>query len=42
LDGMQIETGIDLPKLIETSHWISTILGRSPSSSVATALSNSC
>ena len=42
LDGMQIETGIDLPKLIETSHWISTILGRSPASSVATALSSSC
>lgn len=42
LNGMHIETGVDLAKLIETSHWISTLLERSPSSAVATALSGNC
>ena len=35
LHGMGIETGIDLDRLIETAHFISKALGRSPSSHLA-------
>jgi isopropylmalate/homocitrate/citramalate synthase len=38
LDGMGIETGIDLKKLVRTAWWISDRLGRPPVSRVARAL----
>lgn len=38
LNGLGIETGVDLDKLVATSHWISGQLGRSPASRVAQAL----
>ena len=37
LHGMDIETGIDLNKLIETGRFISDVLGREPQSSVSLA-----
>ena len=37
LHGMDIETGIDLKKLIETGRFISDVLGREPQSSVSLA-----
>ena len=37
LDGMDIETGIDLNKLIETGRFISGVLGRVPQSRVSVA-----
>ncbi len=37
LNGMNIETGVDLPALIETGHWISKQLGRTSASKVALA-----
>jgi hydroxymethylglutaryl-CoA lyase len=39
LHGLGIETGIDLPALVETSVWMGEQLGRPPVSRVATALS---
>jgi hydroxymethylglutaryl-CoA lyase len=39
LHGLGIETGIDLPALVETSVWMGKHLGRPPVSRVATALS---
>ena len=39
LQGMKIETGIDLDKLVKTSHIISNHLERKPNSKVANALS---
>lgn len=39
LDGMAIETGIDLPTLIATGNWICDQLGRQSASKVAQALS---
>jgi len=38
LDGLGIETGIDLDRLVETAGWISARLGREPASRVARAL----
>ncbi|GAB4356249.1 MAG: hydroxymethylglutaryl-CoA lyase [Gammaproteobacteria bacterium] len=38
LDGLGIETGIDLERLAATGRWISEQLGRSPSSRVALAM----
>lgn len=38
LDGMGIETGIDLKKLVRTAWWISEKLGRAPVSRVAKAM----
>jgi hydroxymethylglutaryl-CoA lyase len=38
LQGMGIETGIDLDKLIDAGKFISDALGRKPHSRVATAL----
>jgi len=38
LDGMQIETGIDMDKLLETGRYISDFLGREPASKAALAL----
>jgi hydroxymethylglutaryl-CoA lyase len=38
LDGLGIDSGIDLGQLVETSAWISAQLGREPSSKVTRAL----
>jgi len=38
LNGLGIETGVDLNKLVQTSHWITHQLGRSNGSKVAQAL----
>lgn len=38
LNGMGIDTGIDLDELVRTAWWISTVLGRTPTSRVAQAL----
>ncbi|WP_201211163.1 hydroxymethylglutaryl-CoA lyase [Rhodocyclus purpureus] len=38
LDGLGIETGIDLTQLVDCAHWISEQLGRRPNSKVALAL----
>lgn len=38
LQGLGFQTGIDLPRLIETAHFIATKLGRPPASHVAQAL----
>lgn len=38
LNGLGIETGIDLDKLVQTSHWITGQLGRGNGSKVALAL----
>ena len=40
LQGMGIETGIDLEKLVDAGKFISDFLGRQPNSRAATALSN--
>ncbi|MCW5752498.1 MAG: hydroxymethylglutaryl-CoA lyase [Alphaproteobacteria bacterium] len=40
LDGMGIETGIDLGRLVRTAWWISERLGREPVSRVARAMRN--
>jgi hydroxymethylglutaryl-CoA lyase len=40
LQGMGIETGIDLDKLIDAGAYISGFLGRAPASRVAVALLN--
>lgn len=38
LDGLGIDTGIDLRRLCETSRFIAAALGRRPGSKVAAAL----
>ena len=38
LQGLGVETGIDLAKLVNTSHWITNQLGRSNGSKVALAM----
>jgi hydroxymethylglutaryl-CoA lyase len=38
LDGLGIQTGISMDKLLEASHFISQVIGRPPSSKVALAL----
>jgi len=38
LEGLGIDSGVDLPKLIRTAWWISDQLGRPPASRVAKAL----
>ncbi len=38
LQGLGVETGIDLNALVDTAGWISTALGRAPQSRVARAL----
>ncbi len=38
LNGLGIETGIDLDALVDTAGWISAQLGRPPVSRVARAL----
>ena len=40
LDGMQIETGVDMGKLLEAGSYISDFLGREPASKTALALQN--
>jgi len=39
LHGLGIETGIDLPSLVESGVWICKKLGRPPASKAALALS---
>jgi hydroxymethylglutaryl-CoA lyase len=39
LDGLQIETGVDLGRLIETGRWISAQLGRKSASRAGNAIS---
>ena len=39
LHGLGIETGVDLPALVETSRWMAGLLGRPSPSRVVTALS---
>ena len=38
LNGLGVETGVDLDRLIDCSAWISSVLGREPSSRVARAV----
>ena len=38
LDGLGIETGVDLERLVDTAGWISERLGRAPASKVARAV----
>jgi hydroxymethylglutaryl-CoA lyase len=38
LDGLGIDTGIELPALVQTSHWLATELGRPSPSRVVAAL----
>lgn len=38
LNGLGIETGIDLDRLVDTAAWISAVLGREPASRVARAV----
>jgi hydroxymethylglutaryl-CoA lyase len=38
LQGLGIETGVDLPSLVETSTWMAGVLGRPSPSRVVTAL----
>jgi hydroxymethylglutaryl-CoA lyase len=38
LDGLGIETGVDLPRLVRTSRWLATELGRPSPSRVVSAL----
>jgi hydroxymethylglutaryl-CoA lyase len=40
LNGMGVETGIDLDQLVDAGHYISEQLGRKPNSRVATAILN--
>ncbi|MBO0661908.1 hydroxymethylglutaryl-CoA lyase [Jiella sp. MQZ9-1] len=37
-EGLGVETGIDLPRLVDCAHWFSAKLGRGPHSRVAKAL----
>ncbi|MGO3859635.1 MAG: hydroxymethylglutaryl-CoA lyase [Neisseriaceae bacterium] len=38
LNGLGIDSGVDLPSLVSTAHWISQALGRAPASHTAKAL----
>ncbi|WP_374544797.1 hydroxymethylglutaryl-CoA lyase [Rhodoblastus sp.] len=38
MQGSGVETGLDLPKLVDCANWISGVLGREPASRVARAL----
>ena len=38
LDGLGIEHGVDLASLVETSVWMSGVLGKEPASAVVRAL----
>ncbi|MBK7000794.1 MAG: hydroxymethylglutaryl-CoA lyase [Rhodoferax sp.] len=38
MQGLGIETGVDLDRLVDTAEWISTELGRAPASQVARAV----
>jgi len=42
LHGLQIQTGVDLERLIGVSHFISKELGRDPNSKVAMAMASQC
>lgn len=36
--GLGVDTGVDLPRLVDTAHWVAQLLGRTPASRVAHAL----
>jgi hydroxymethylglutaryl-CoA lyase len=38
LHGMGIQTGVDLPALVETGHWLAAVLGRETASKVGRAM----
>jgi isopropylmalate/homocitrate/citramalate synthase len=38
LDGLGIETGIDLAKLVATGRWICGVIGKEPQSKAAKAI----
>jgi len=38
LDGLGIETGVDLDKLVAAGQWICGVIGREPSSKAARAI----
>jgi hydroxymethylglutaryl-CoA lyase len=38
LEGLGIETGVDLDRLVETGQWICSVLGREPSSRAGRAI----
>ena len=38
LNGMGIDTGVNLSRLLEVSHWISDILAKDPASKTARAI----
>jgi hydroxymethylglutaryl-CoA lyase len=38
LDGLGIESGVDLDRVVDTGQWICAILGREPSSKAARAI----
>jgi hydroxymethylglutaryl-CoA lyase len=38
LQGLGIETGVDLERLVDIGQWISGVLGREPSSKAGRAL----
>ena len=38
LDGLGIETGVDLERVVDTGQWICGVLGREPSSKAARAI----
>jgi hydroxymethylglutaryl-CoA lyase len=40
LDGMNVETGVDLAKLLKAGDYISKVLGREPHSCVARAMAS--
>ncbi len=40
LDGLDIETGIDIDRLVDASRYISDVLGRQPQSRAANAILN--
>jgi hydroxymethylglutaryl-CoA lyase len=40
LDGLGIETGVDLPVLVHTSRWFAVEMGRPSPSRVVAALGN--
>jgi isopropylmalate/homocitrate/citramalate synthase len=42
LDGMGIETGVNLRRLVETAWFIARALGREPTSRVARAMKSKC
>jgi hydroxymethylglutaryl-CoA lyase len=38
LHGMGVQTGVDLPALVETGRWLAALLGRETASKVGRAM----